>query len=254
MRARVLATLLAAAVSSAYANPLPPGLVLPDHISGDLGVLAGSERIPVKNVHDPGGVMPFAFFDYGRLYARLDTFGIKTLPIGYGYLELAARVEFDGYTSVGNPALRGITNREDSIPLGIGTFQLTPIGGFFLYALHDVNRSGGNIYEITYAAELDFNGLSLYPEGGVLRYSSAYTRYFYGVSAAEAAASGYAVYAPGAASTPYLGMLVEKTIVPHWKADVYWERKWLGAGIADSPLVDVRYCDTAFVALVRQFD
>lgn len=256
MKAHLLAVALAVtATVPALASPLPPQQEqLPDHLQGDLGVLAGFERSPIRNERSPVGLFPFAFFDDGRLYARLDTFGFKTLPMGYGYLELTARIEFDGYSAAGNPALRGINSRANSIPLGIGTFQITPLGGFFLYALHDVNRSGGNIYEITYAAEIDFDGISAYPEAGILHYSSAYTRYFYGVSPAEAAASGYAAYTPGATTTLYLGMLLEKKVIPNWKADMYWQRKWLGNAISGSPLVAARHCDTGFVALVRQFD
>lgn len=214
----------------------------------------GTEQSPVRNDSSRPSLLPFAFFDYGRMYARLDTIGIKTLPVGYGYLELAGRVKFDGYRTAHNAALKGIERRHNSRPLGVGTFQVTPIGGFFLYALHDASHSQGNLFEATYAAELKLGELSAYPEAGVEYYSGKYTRYYYGVSNSEAAASGYAAYSPSAAACPYLSVLLEVPVVANWKADFYLRRKWLGASIANSPLVDTSHMDTAFVAVVRHFD
>lgn len=227
---------------------------LPDHIQGDLGALVGVDQSPVRQDSTHPSLLPFAFADYGRLYARLDTFGVKTLQAGYGYLELAARVKFDGYRTAHNTALQGIDQRHNSLPVGIGTFQVTPIGGFFLYALHDANLSHGSLYEATYAAEIKLGELSVYPEAGLEYYTANYTRYYYGVSNAEAAASGYAAYTPAAAACPYLSILLEIPIASRWNADFYVRRKWLGSSIANSPLVDTRHPDTGFVAIVRHFE
>ncbi len=240
------------------ANPAPATQPqqepLPSRIQGDIGGLIGAERSPVRGEPTRAMLLPFAFFDYGRMYARLDTFGIKTVPVASGYLELTLRVKFDGYRTTHNAALQGIGNRDNSLPLGIGTFQETEIGGFFLYALHDVGRSQGNLYEATYAAELKAGPLTVYPETGVEYYSANYTRYYYGISAAESAQSGYAAYSPSAAACPYLSVLLETPVAPGWNADFYLRRKWLAGSISNSPLVDMKVTDTAFVALVAHFD
>lgn len=240
------------------ANPAPAArpaeAPLPSRIQGDLGGLIGEERSPIKGDPARAMLLPFAFFDYGRMYARLDTFGVKTVPLASGYLELTLRVKFDGYRTTHNAALQGIGNRDNSLPLGIGTFQETEIGGFFLYALHDVSRSQGNLYEATYAAELKAGPVTVYPETGVEYYSANYTRYYYGVSAAESARSGYAAYSPGAAACPYFSVLLEAPVAKGWNADLYLRRKWLAGSISNSPLVDMKVTDTVFVALVAHFD
>jgi len=249
------AVFLAAALVAAHAVAEPVSEAdLPGHIQGDLGGLLGAERSPIRS--DPTRLMllPFAFFDYGRMYARLDTFGIKTLPVASGYLELAFRVKFDGYQTAHNPALQGIDLRHHSLPLGLGTFQETRIGGFFLYALHDVSRSQGNLLEATWAAELKADSFTAYPEAGVEYYSANYTRYYYGVSGAESARSGYADYSPSGAACPYLSVLVEMPLARGWNADLYVRRKWLAASISNSPLVDMKVTDTAFAAIVAHFD
>lgn len=226
----------------------------PNRIKGDLGVLINSEQSPIRGERSRPALLPFAFFDYGRLYTRLDTLGVRTMPLGYGYLELAARIKFDGYKAAGNAALQGIGDRQNSFPVGLGTFQLTPIGGFFLYALHDINRSRGNLFEATYAAELDWGGITAYPEAGVEYYSSQYTQYYYGVSATEAAASGYAPYSPPDAMNPFVNVLLQARLFDGWNANFYLRRKWLGSAIANSPLVDKKHSDAGFVAVVYHFD
>jgi outer membrane protein len=227
---------------------------LPNRIQGDLGVLVDKDQSPIRGDNTAVLPLPFAYFDYGRMYARLDTFGIKTLPVGYGYLEIAGRVKFDGYNTANNPALKGIGDRQNSVPVGLGTFQLTPIGGFFFYALHDINRSQGNLFEADYVAEFEFGGMTLYPEAGVEYYTSQYNRYYYGVSQAEAAASGYAAYSPGSAAVPFLSLWLEVPVMKNWNADLYVRHKWLGAAISNSPLVGVGHLDSGFVALVRHFE
>lgn len=227
---------------------------LPNRIQGDIGVLAVKDQSPIKGEHSNLLPLPFAYFDYGRMYARLDTFGIKTLQLGYGYLEIAGRAKFDGYKTANNAALQGIGERQNSVPVGLGTFQLTPIGGFFLYALHDINISQGNLFEADYVAEIKIGEATLYPEAGVEYYSGRYNRYYYGVSQAESAASGYASYNPSAAAVPFLSMWLEVPVARNWNVDFYLRRKWLGSAISNSPLVNTSHADSGFIALVRHFE
>lgn len=227
---------------------------LPDHLQGDVGVFLTQVQRPVRGINDGANLLPYGYFDYQRAFARIDTFGIKTLPVGYGYLELVGRVKLDGYRTDGIPELRGIENRRNPIPLGLGTFQLTPIGGFFLYALHDAGLSRGNLYEASYAAELKLGAVTMYPQFGIEHYSRNYTRYYYGVSGAEAAASGYAAYAPAAATVPFLNAMLVVPLTGDWNVNLYLSRKWLDAAIRNSPLVDKKQVDNMFIALVYRFE
>lgn len=253
--ALALSFLLAAFLAEpVWAEDKPPEDPLPNRIQGDIGVLVDKEQSPIKGENSPLLPLPFAYFDYGRLFARLDTFGVKTLQLGYGYLEIAGRIKFDGYKTSNNAALQGLPGRQNSLPIGLGSFQLTPIGGFFFYALHDINRSQGNLYEADYVAEIKLGKATLYPEAGVEYYTGQYTRYYYGVSQAESAASGYAAYTPSAAAIPFLSLWLEVPVMQNWNADFYLRRKWLGRAIANSPLVGASHADSGFIALVRHFD
>ncbi len=221
---------------------------LANRMQGDLGAAAYGNHSPIRGDANRALLAPYGFFDYGRFFARIDTVGIKTVPLGYGYLEIAGRIKFDGYQT-NTAALRGISERKNSVPLGIGSFQVTPIGGFFLNAFFDVNVSRGSMYEVIYAAEIEVGRGAIYPEAGFEHYSGNYTRYYYGVSTTEAAARGYRTYAPSAATTPLLGLMLEIPVRGNWYTGLFLRRRWLGAAISNSPLVDSNHQDTAFLSL-----
>ncbi len=224
----------------------------PNRIRGDVGGAIYACTNPVRGDGNTVIAVPYAYFDYGRFFARFDTFGIKTLPLGYGYLEFSGRINLDGYRT-NTPVLRGIAERKNSIPLGIGTFQETPIGGFFLNAFYDANQSHGILSELIYVAEFDMGGYVVYPMIGIEHFSAGYTRYFYGVSPAEAGRSVYPAYAPAATTTPMLGFVLEVPVVDDWNATIYMLRRWLGPAIHNSPLVGTRLQDEAFVSLSYRY-
>lgn len=225
----------------------------PTQLRGDVGVAVYASNNPVRTDGDTLIVVPFTYFDYGAAFARFDTFGVKLLPLGYGHLELLGRINFDGYRT-DNPVLRGLHRRRSSLPLGLGTFQETPWGGVFLNAFHDVRSSYGDLFEVIYVAQFEIGDKTVYPIAGVERLSAAYTRYYYGVSAAESTSSRYASYVPAATNTPMLGMTLEIPFDAHWSTDIYLLRRWLGPAITHSPLVDKRVQDEAFVSFSRHYD
>ncbi|TAJ77677.1 MAG: MipA/OmpV family protein [Gallionellaceae bacterium] len=224
-----------------------------NRMQGDLGLFANVSSSPIRGVSNSATLLPYAYFDYGRVFTRIDTFGVKTLPLGYGHLELVGRIKLDGYQATDNTGLKGIADRQNPVPVGIGTFQLTPLGGLFLYALYDVNRSRGNIYEAVYAAKFPLGKMAVYPQIGIEHYSGDYTRYYYGISAAESAASGYAAYTPVASTNPSLRAMLEVSISGGWFVNLYLQRKWLGAAITGSPLVTTQFSDNGFISIAYRF-
>lgn len=223
-------------------------LQLHDRITGDLG--AGVYRLE-RNGLDRSArntVLPYAYFDYGRFFARLDTFGIKTARMGYGYLELAGRVDLQGFD-----ADRGLQRRSDPIPLGLGTYQETPFGAFFLNVFRDFNKSHATLAEAIYAAQFDVGPVSFYPQLGVEYRSASYNDYFFGVSASESAASGVRQYHAGASTSPTLGLAADVPLTGDWHLNLHWRRKWLDNSVSDSPLVRRHTDDTAIVAVSYRF-
>ena len=225
---------------------------LPMRIDGDIGLGSYYTRsiIHGKNAH--ASVLPYGNFDYGRMFMRIDTLGIKTVKLGYGYLEIAGRFSQDGF-NVDASNLHGLANRQTSIPLGLGTLQITPIGAFFINAFHDINKSRGNLFEVIYVAELATPQVSFYPLAGAEHQSSEYVRYYYGISAQEATTSQYAAYQPTGAFNPLLGLMIDTKLTEEYHLNFYLRRKWLGQSIQSSPIVSRSSMDTGFIALSYRF-
>ncbi len=224
---------------------------LPDHLVGNLGAAIYATRGPANRPHEAPLVLPFAYADYGRLFARVDTVGIKTLQIGAGYLELVGRISVEGSKS-DRSGLRELRGRPNPLPLGVGTFQETAIGGFFLYALHDL-RSGGDLLEATYAAELSVRDWKIYPQLGLERRSSRYERQVRGVTQLEADFSDRPAYAPGASTTPVAGIAVDVPLSGPWFLNLQFRREWFGSTVRTSPRAGSRNQDNGFAAISYAF-
>ncbi len=216
--------------------------------SGDIGMSIERTQASAPGAGGRTWVLPYAYGDIGRLFVREDTFGMKLVPIGWGALELAARLSTEGSESDGP----GLSHRSNPRPVGLGTFQETPWGGFFVDAFVDTN-SGGILLEASYAAELQLGALTVFPQAGVIRRNARYMAHLYGVSASEAGAAGAAAYAPGTSMTPLLQLSAELPICNNWVALTHVQVEPFDRALRDSPRVDTRSRVSALLALAWHF-
>ena len=206
----------------------------PLHYVGDLGLGVERTQASAPGASARTWALPYAYGDYGNLFVREDTFGVKTVPIGWGALEIVGRVSTEG-TDADGP---GFAHRTNPRPLGLGTFQETPWGGVFVDAFVDT-VSGGTLLEASYAAELPVGPLTLYPQAGVTRRSARYDAHLYDVHAAS--------------TTPVLQLSSELPFADTWVllAHVQWEP--FDDAVRASPRVDARSRTSALVALAWRF-
>ena len=238
-----------AVTSVVHAQPVP----LTDRLVGDVGGAVYATQTVIRSKTNDTIVLPYLFADYGRFFARIDTFGVKTLPIGYGYLELVGRVSTDGWRA-NTAALGGLTDRRAPMPLGIGTFQQTPYGVFVVNAFVDANKSRGSLFEASYLAEFKLGRASIFPQVGFEHRSAKYSNYLYGVTTAESLASGYAAYNAGSSTAPILGLGVDLPLgESQWFINLELRRKWLSSSVYNSPLVARKTQDFGLVALSYRF-
>jgi outer membrane protein len=226
---------------------------LPDRIVGDIGVAVYTSNLYIGTEGTQSLVLPYAFFDYQRFFVRIDEVGIKTFKMGYGYLEVIGKINLDTY-KVKSPFNGTSINRGDPIPLGLGTFQETPIGGFFVNAYHDFGKSKGALYELLYFVELEtYKKIVVYPQVGVERQSSQYANYYYGINPGESQLTGYNAYSAPATNNLLAGLMVEIPVVDNWYVNIYGKRKWMGNGINNSPVMNRSFQDNVFLALAYRF-
>lgn len=219
---------------------------------GDIGIGADFMAQPGrKRLHER--IFPYANFDYGRAFARIDTFGLKVLPFGYGDLEVAARAMDDAYNPA-SPRAQMLAPRKNSLPIGLGTLQTTPIGALFANFFHDAGPSKGNLIDLMYAAELDLDQLALYPQLGVQRQSAAYVRYYYGDSPTTSPDPAFVHYQPRSATSPYAGLFLELKLHGNWYANANLRRTWLATAISSSPLAMHHRLDSAMLAFSYRYN
>jgi len=250
---RLAALLITSAISiSAFATEDIPDS-LPDHIVGDVGAAVYSSNLHIGTEGTQSFVLPYAFFDYERFFVRIDEVGIKTFKMGYGYFEVIGKINLDTY-KVKSPINGNSINRSDPIPLGLGTFQETPIGGFFVNAYHDFGKSKGALYELMYFAEIEtYKKVMIYPQVGIERQSSQYANYYYGINSGESNLTGYVAYNSPATNNLLAGLMVEIPVVDNWYINIYGKRKWMGGGINNSPAMNRSFQDNVLMALAYRF-
>ena len=227
---------------------------LPDHIVGDIGLATYTSNLHLGTYGTQTFVAPYAFANYERAFVRIDMFGIKTAKIGYGYLEITGKAILDNYV-VKSPYTTNTIVKRYPLPIGIGTFQETPIGAFLINAYHDFSQSKGALYEFSYYGKIEtIKSVTLYPQFGIEKQSSQYANYYYGVTGQQANTIGYQSYTAPATTNLMAGFLLEIPIIDSWYINVYGKRKWMGGGISNSPVMSRSFQDNLFMALAYRFE
>jgi MipA family protein len=224
-----------------------------DHFKGDLGGLMVHTASVVAGAPAQTAVLPYIEGEWGRFYGRVDTFGMRLVPLGQGHLEIAARVNAEGFQGR-KTAYPALGDRRSPLPIGLGTLQMTPAGAFIAYLMHDP-QSGGQFAELNWAAEFSMGSVSFYPQLGAQYRSAAYVSSLYGVTPAESAATGLTPYR--AAGGSWQPMATLQTTVPlggPWSLQAFVRYRRLDHAVQDSPLVRANSQTTGFLALTYTLD
>ena len=218
---------------------------------GEIGLAVFNTGSLTKSQEGGSNVLPYVYATYGDVFARIDTLGIKVLPIGHGNLEISTRISLEGYEQKIGTSVRKISN---PTPIGISTSQVTSYGALFAYGFYDP-ISEGTLLEMTYAAKFKAGSFTLFPQLGVERRSAKYVQHLYGVTTQVAAASpiGISPYAPGASIGPYIGVTVDYALDQNTSLKFNLRNKWFDRNISDSPLVGLKSQMNGFFAITYDF-
>jgi outer membrane protein len=240
--------LCAAAMVSVQAWAQSP---VTEGFKGDAGAMVVASRSVVQGGSTEQVLRPYVYGDWGRFLARVDTLGMRLVPLGQGSLELLARASTEGFKASGT-ARAGLVDRSTPLPLGLGTFQRTDLGAYWLYALHDT-RSSGQLVELTWAGRIPAGPLTLYPQLGLEYRSAAYVQHLYGVSAAEARASGLAAYTPQASVVPVATLQATWPLGGAWSLQTQARYRHWDGPVRHSPLVQDAGQWSGLLALTRSW-
>lgn len=218
-----------------------------DGFKGDLGGMVTGSSATVSGASASSRALPYVYGDWGRFYGRVDTFGVRTVAFGHGHLELATRISTEGFEAR-KTAYPTLGDRSAPTPIGLGTFQRTPLGGLFAYLMHDP-QSGGQFAEVTWALRFPLGSASVYPQLGMQYRSAQYVNHLYGVSAVESAATGLAAYRAGQSVVPQASVHMTLPLSGPWSLQAQARYRWLDGAIHNSPLVNSRQQTSGVLAL-----
>jgi outer membrane protein len=240
-----IAAVLALLASAAWADA-----DFPDHFVGEAGALLAGAQPVVQGTQGTVTALPYVYGDWGRFYVRVDTLGIKTLPVAEGHLELALRVSTEGFKAAKSDFVTA-GDRKAPLPVGVGTFQRTPLGGIFAYAFHDT-QSGGQLLELTWAGRVGLGAVTLYPQLGIEHRSSAYVQHLYGVSASQVT-SGLPVYRATASTVPVASLNASLPLSGAWSLQLQTRYRSWDSAVRQSPLVDRSSQLSGYMALTHSW-
>jgi len=190
-------------------------------------------------------LLPFMYATYGDFFARIDTIGMKIVPVGYGNFEISTRISLEGYNQTKTTSVQKISN---PIPVGISTSQITSYGAFFAHGFYDL-ISKGTLFDMAYAAKFNIGTLSIYPQIGIERRSEKYVQYLYGVNSINSPSS----YTPGASIGPNNGITADYPLDNKNSVKFNLRKKWIDRNISDSPLVSSKSQINGFFAITHNF-
>ncbi len=240
---------LLAAALSLMAMAATAETAFPNHFTGEAGALLAGAQAVVQGASGTATALPYVYGDWGRFYARVDTLGMKTLAMGEGHLELALRVSTEGFKAR-DTAFVAVGDRSAPVPVGLGTFQRTALGGVFVYALHDPT-SGGQLLELTWAGRLALGPATLYPQLGLEHRTSAWVQHLYGVSPAQAVASHLPVYMAGSSTVPVVSLNASVPLSGPWALQLQTRYRAWDSAVRQSPLTDRSGQLSAYMAVTH---
>lgn len=251
----VLSSLLIS-ITTAYAAPLFSHNIAKDD---EAQLSIGINAVVTQSAYETDGstveVLPSAFFDNNRLYARGNQFGVYAINDGSN--QLSAYVQTNGTAFDPSDAKNGLNKldeRKKTIVAGAEYLKITPFGGFRVQAAHDVvGDSKGNIARLNYVAKYNNDRLTLYPTVGLEWHDSKYNNYYYGVSKKESAHSGVASYQPSNSIHPYVAVSAHYDINDRFTGFAYQSLSYLTDEQYDSPMIDSHTESKTALGLLYKF-
>lgn len=172
------------------------------------------------------------------LLLRDENLGIRYVSDSEWELGVVGRVQTLGLGASNSDILQGLNDRDWSAELGplIG-WRGWPVHFQLRSYLEVPNRHSGSTSEFEASLPLHFSRGYFVPSARLRYMSSAYSDYYYGVDADEAALSR-PVYTPGSATNMRLGFSLGYELTPRWLLKASAGIEFLDDRIAASPIVD----------------
>ncbi len=220
-----------------------------------IGVNAVYNQAGFKNYDDKVVILPSAFYESERVYARANRLGYKLWKNDNNELSVVTQyngVEFDPKNAKDN--FHNLDERNSTFFVGASYLKKTPIGAFRGQVFTDTfGDSDGTLARLTYIAKYQKDKLSLYPSAGVQWQDKKYNDYYYGVSDKESAKTGIDKYQPKDNVHPYINVVGMYDMTDDWGLFFNQNIAYNTDEQYDSPKVDSRTKLSSAVGVTYKF-
>lgn len=248
------------AATSAAADGASPPAASPSSGSSTqwgLGVFGGVFQQPYEGVSNKKRALPMLYVENAWLRIAGPSADLKLgqWSTGYGAVELAARLKYEGlgYEASDSPVLAGMDERKESFWAGGAVAWSTPVARLGLEWLGDVSsHSKGQQLQLQLDRRFGFGRWAVTPRVQAQWLDKKYVDYYYGVKASEAV-PGRAQYTGKAATTLGLGVRVDYQLAARQSVFLDVSATSLPGEIKDSPLVGRSSVSRASIGYLYRF-
>lgn len=222
-----------------------------------LGLAGGVFQQPYRGVDNKKRALPLLYVENSwlRIAGASADLKLANWHGGYGSVELAARVKYEGpgYESSDSPVLAGMDERKESFWAGGAVSWKSPFAQVSLEWTGDASsHSKGQQLQVQVDRRFSFGQFALTPRVQAQWLDKKYVDYYYGVTAGEAL-PGRAQYTGKAATTLGLGLRADYQFQPRQSVFLDLAVTSLPDEIKNSPIVDRSSVSRASVGYLYRF-
>ncbi len=205
---------------------------------------------------------PVIFYDNGIVYARWSRFGVyfyghkasdMSGDFSWGF-SVTAQPRPNGYSPEDSPYLNDLDEKKTSLEGGLA---FTLYGGDkYLEAMivtDLLDRYDSYIGKLEAGLKYKLADFTFYPSIVLVYESQKFTRYYYGISAEEAARTPYDIYQPNGGLRVGAQTYIDYPLVNNWSLFFNLRIDRLTDNAYDSPIVDTRYSYSGLASILYTF-
>ncbi len=222
-----------------------------------LGLAGGVFQQPYEGVDNKKRALPLLYVEnrWLRIVGPSADLKLGHWHSGYGSVELAARLKYEGlgYEASDSPALRGMDERKESFWAGGAVTWSTPIARLSAEWTGDVSsHSKGQQLQLQADRRFGFGRMALTPRVQAQWLDKKYVDYYYGVKSSEAL-PGREAYAGKAATTFSIGLRADYQLQPRQTIFLDVSAASLPDEIKNSPIVGRSSVSRASIGYLYRF-
>jgi MipA family protein len=212
---------------------------------------------PYKGASSKITPSPVIFFDNHIFYIRWSRVGVYVAGAAHDNyswgLSIAAQPRPYGYNSGDSDALKGMSNKSNSIEAGPSLDVKYKSYFFNIAVFHDIlDKSNSYMSQLEVGKKISYRALTLYPSFFIIYYADRFNNYYYGVNHNEATLTRPYYKADGGVNYAF-ETYIKYTLTPKYSLLANLRAEYLNQNIRHSPIVHSHYIYSSLLSVMYKF-